>query len=129
MKKTLFLGLIAVSFIAGCGDMGFDFDIGDIWSWDVSPPDPPELQSPRNGAILANGAITFNYNSYYGNLYHLQVATDKNFNKIVCDKDSLDAGTPSVEGLKRKTLYYWRVSASNAYGSSGWSEVWGFYII
>jgi hypothetical protein len=48
------------------------------------------------------------------------------FSSTVIDDASLTDTTRQVTGLSLNTVYYWRVRAQNAAGSSGYSEVWDF---
>ena len=59
--------------------------------------------------------------------YHLQVDDDDAFGSPEIDlSDLTDAEyRPDVQ-LPADTTLYWRVSASNAWGDSGWSDVWSF---
>ena len=61
--------------------------------------------------------------------YHLQFATDENFNNILVDSTNLTNLTYSLAGLDNGRLYYWRVEALNLQGSSGYSSVFSFLTI
>lgn len=119
-----------LSLLAGCGDwdMGpLDIDWG--WGGNVEPPEPPVLQSPRNGAIVANDAVSLSYHSLYAERYHLQLATDKQFRRIIRDSSAVTNTVITLDGLNRSTMYFWRVNASNSYGDSGWSATWVLYTL
>src|SRR5204862_457364 len=58
--------------------------------------------------------------------YRLQVSTSISFATIVLD-DSTNAGSSRQVGpLANSTIYYWRVNAKNAGGTSAFSSVWNF---
>ncbi|MGA7304631.1 MAG: T9SS type A sorting domain-containing protein [Rhodothermales bacterium] len=59
--------------------------------------------------------------------YRLQVSTASNFSSTVIDQSAIatNSYTPGAP-LAIGTLYYWRVRATNAGGSSTYSTVWSF---
>ena len=58
--------------------------------------------------------------------YSVQVSKDSDFSSPVIDQQNITDTVYSISGLENKTLYYWRVSASNAAGKSNFSHVWSF---
>jgi hypothetical protein len=58
--------------------------------------------------------------------YRLQVATSASFANVIHDISGITGTTAAVSGLLKKTLYYWRVNASNANCTSEWSVIWRF---
>jgi carboxypeptidase T len=61
--------------------------------------------------------------------YRVQLAADSLFGSIVVDDSSLVDTSRSVSGLVAGTAYFWRVSAKNAAGSSGFTAQWKFTTI
>ncbi len=53
--------------------------------------------------------------------YRVMVATDREFDRVVCDSAPVMDTTMVISGLERETRYYWRVGAFNCNGRS-WSE-------
>lgn len=58
--------------------------------------------------------------------YNLQLAKDAEFKVLVTDQTALTGTRYDVPALEANTTYYWRVSGTNANGTSGWSEAWAF---
>ena len=106
--------------------------LADAWMWvwgygaDISPPEeppaPPTLNSPC-GSYNIPIRPTFYWSSSPGaTSYRIQVSLYQNFSSLVIDQSGITATnyTPSIN-LNYSTVYYWRVNASNIYGSSDWS--------
>lgn len=79
----------------------------------------PSLTTPLNGAVDISLTPTLNWNPGVGALsYRLQVSTDNTFASTVFDQAGIVATSEAVTGLSASTVYYWRVNASNAGGTS-----------
>jgi hypothetical protein len=92
-----------------------------------SAPAPPILSSPADGATNVSTNPTFSWNASGGaTSYTLQVSIDSSFSSFVVNQNALTSTSYPVNGLSNSTTYYWRVSASNSYGTLGWSWVWHF---
>jgi len=48
------------------------------------------------------------------------------FSTLVANDTTTTATVFTVNNLKYKTVYYWRVAAVNAGGTGAWSQVWSF---
>jgi len=92
-----------------------------------NPPAPPVLSSPADGAIDVSTAPTLSWLASTGaTAYRLQVATTSDFAATVVDLSGIVATSAGISGLSNSTLYFWRVSASNADGSSAFSAPFSF---
>lgn len=102
-----------------------------VWSFTTTsvppPPPPPALASPANGAIgvATNPTLTWNASTGAAS-YRLQIATDTLFTSIAVDQSEIATTSYSASGLTTNTKYYWRVSATNTGGTSGFSTVFAF---
>jgi hypothetical protein len=56
------------------------------------------------------------------NTYHLQVATDPNFNELLVDDPNITDTPYVMETVEAGKAYYWRVRTINDAGQSEWSE-------
>ena len=93
-------------------------------------PAAPLLSSPLNGSTIQSTSLTFSWNSSSGaTSYSLQIAQDNLFSNIVYYMNGIIDTSQQVTGLDDSTTYYWRVSATNSYGTSDWSNVNSFDII
>lgn len=94
-----------------------------------SGPNPPVLIYPDSGGS-ASPDLTFQWHKSAGaNSYHLMVSGTINFqNPIIIDQAGLTDTSYQVPNLVLHygMTYYWRVSAANASGKSGYSSVWKF---
>ncbi|TXK46755.1 T9SS type A sorting domain-containing protein [Pontibacter qinzhouensis] len=101
-----------------------------VLATDVTSPTPPAvpvLASPANHAISVAATPTLTWISSAGAAsYQLQVASDQGFNQLVFNQSNLAGTSAQPSGLSYNTNYYWRVRASNSYGSSNWSTAWRF---
>jgi hypothetical protein len=94
-----------------------------------SAPSAPTLVSPSNGATGVSLTPTLQWNAVSGaSSYRVQVDDNSDFSSVVVDASGLTGTSYSVPSgkLNYNTKYYWRVNASNSYGTSGWSSVWNF---
>jgi chitinase len=90
-------------------------------------PLPPVLSSPSNGSkgIPTSPILTWKASSGTDS-YAVQISTDRGFSTITLQQRGLTGTSFAVDGLSENTTYYWRVNATNAYGTSEWSNVWSF---
>ncbi|WP_434968559.1 T9SS type A sorting domain-containing protein [Rosettibacter firmus] len=103
-----------------------------IWSFTtiVAAPMAPSLVSPLNGSTGVDINPTLTWNSSTGaTSYRLQVSTNSSFTSLVYDQNGITDTTHQVTGLANNTLYYWRVNATNAGGTSSYSAIWSFTTI
>lgn len=92
-----------------------------------TPPSPPSLSSPSDGATEVATSPTLSWNASSGaTSYRLQVSTSAGFATTVFDQSGITGTSKNISGLVNNTLYYWRVNATNAGGTSNWSEVRSF---
>ena len=84
----------------------------------------PILKVPEDlGAISYTKPVTFEWTPKgLFQSFHLQVARDSEFNDIVVDEPNLTSFKYIMETIDPNTAYWWRVNATNAVGTSGWSS-------
>jgi hypothetical protein len=93
----------------------------------VTAPASPSLASPSNGATGQFTAPTLSWNTSSGaTSYRLQVSATSGFTTLDVDQSAISGTSFAAPGLQYGTTYYWRVSASNSGGSSGFSAIWSF---
>ncbi|NUO81262.1 T9SS type A sorting domain-containing protein [candidate division KSB1 bacterium] len=91
-------------------------------------PSAPALVSPANGATLVSLLPTLTWNAAdSATTYRVQVASDPNFSSLVVDtSDVFTTSIDVVDRLAERTLHFWRVNATNNFGTSDWSSTWFF---
>ena len=97
----------------------------------LATPVAPTLISPADMAtgIALTPALSWNA-STTATSYRTQVSSASDFLSTVYDQSGIAATSASITpALSNNTLYYWRVNASNASGTSSWSDVWSFTTI
>ena len=97
----------------------------------VVPPLPapsvPALSSPAANATGQSLAPTLSWAASTGAVsYNLQVSTSSTFATTLVNLNGLTATSRALSGLSNSTVYYWRVSATNAAGTSAWSAARSF---
>jgi len=103
-----------------------------VWSFITigTVPGVPTLVSPTNGATGQATTLSLSWNTSSGaTSYTLQVSPNNSFTSFVYNQSGLTSTSQQVSGLNNSTTYYWRVSATNTQGTSGWSSVWSFITI
>ncbi|HPS13368.1 MAG TPA: gliding motility-associated C-terminal domain-containing protein, partial [Prolixibacteraceae bacterium] len=101
----------------------------DVWDFTTVPkiPDVPVLKSPEDGSVDLDTSLVLSwYEANRAASYNLQVSTSPDFNSLVVNQSGITSTESLVSGLDHLTTYYWRVSATNVSGTSGWSETWKF---
>jgi uncharacterized lipoprotein YddW (UPF0748 family) len=58
--------------------------------------------------------------------YRIQCARNADFSTLVLDSSGVADTTMALNNLQSFTIYFWRVSGTNAVGTSGWSSVFRF---
>jgi predicted phage tail protein len=98
-----------------------------IWSVKTVAPTAPALSSPINGATGLSLSPVLSWSASGGaTSFTLQVSLSSSFTSFVYNQSGLTSLTQQVTALTAHILYYWRVSASNGYGASGWTDTWSF---
>ncbi len=94
----------------------------------VTPPQTPLLATPNNGAINQRDTIELNWQyPNYASSYRLQVSTDSAFGSgIVINQSTIIDTFKVITGLLGQQKYFWRLSASNAGGTSSYSQIFSF---
>jgi predicted phage tail protein len=99
----------------------------NVWHITTLAPTAPALSSPINGATAQLLSPLLSWSASGGaTSFTLQVSLNSSFTSFVYNHSGLTSLNQQVTGLTAQTKYYWRVSASNSYGTSGWSDTWSF---
>lgn len=91
-------------------------------------PSAPTLVSPANGSTNVSTTPTMVWNASSGaTRYKIQISTVANF-LVITDSATVNGTQYVVPNGKLQAgyTYFWRVNASNSYGTSPWSSVWSF---
>jgi formylglycine-generating enzyme required for sulfatase activity len=103
-----------------------------IWSFTTAAsgtaPQAPILSLPSNNAPNQSTSPTLSWNASGDAIsYTLQVSVNSLFTSFVFNQSGLTSLSKQVTSLGNLTTYYWRVSATNNYGTSDWSTpTWSF---
>ena len=91
------------------------------------PPAAPVLSTPADGAVgVAVNPLIAWIGSAGATSFRLQVSTDPAFATLFIDRGGLIGSSTGVTGLSGNTQYFWRMSASNAGGSSAFTAPFDF---
>jgi uncharacterized protein affecting Mg2+/Co2+ transport len=125
-NNTLYYWRVNATNVGGTSDWSTTWSFTTI----VAAPAAPTLASPSNGATGVATNPTLSWNASTGAAsYRLQVSTSSTFSTTVYDQSGITGTSQQVSGLANNTLYYWRVNATNAGGTSDWSTTWSFTTI
>jgi hypothetical protein len=89
---------------------------------------PPVLNAPANGATELKIIQRLEWHGSSGaTSYGLQVSTTPDFATLLVNETGIACLYYDIPNeLSYGSVYYWRASASNTDGTSGWSNPWGF---
>ncbi len=107
------------------GESGYS----DTFSFTTGFPSVPEPLYPPHGTTNLTVSPTLLWKSgSVAEAYRIQIATGRTIVPSNTQIDTIIAGDTSVTimDLDADRLYYWRIQASNGYGTSGWSDALGF---
>jgi hypothetical protein len=92
-------------------------------------PMPPMIEAPQNGAVYEKNLVSFRWLSVTDAVrYHVQIAEDKDFSRLVEDSSDLHDTEYKTQHLEFKT-YYFRISSIAEDDYQGeWSDVLSFTI-
>ncbi|MFH1654029.1 MAG: Ig-like domain-containing protein [Pseudomonadota bacterium] len=100
---------------------------------DYTPPTPPALQSPLNGASTTDANPTFVWQGSSDSVkYHIQISKYSGFTNTILEVDTItDLNfTMPIHLLLYEGTYYWRVRAADACDNwSDWSDSFILYIV
>ncbi len=92
----------------------------------LQPPPPTVLVSPPHFSVVSTSP-TLNWDPASGSFwYNLQVSRSSYFVTHVLNRAGIDTNSFQLDSLEGAARYYWRVSVTDANGTSGWSEHWIF---
>ncbi len=93
----------------------------------LQAPAEPILRSPFSGATVASTTPVLSWGLHLGTVssWTVQVSTSSAFETTVVNQ-SVTTPSFTMSSLGSIPVYYWRVSAANAAGTSPWSFVWSF---
>jgi hypothetical protein len=96
-----------------------------IWKSIIPPAAPTSFVPAKKATNQVVDSLTLSWNSVsIATYYAVQLSTDSTFNTgVTFSSSGLTSPTVVVNGLSNNTVYYWRVNATNAGGTSGWSPV------
>ncbi len=102
----------------------------DVWSFtsvvggDSLPPEVPIITTPTNNQTNTLLDRYFRCtHTLRAITYSLQVSTTPNFSNLFVNISAMADTLHFVKNLAPYTKYYWRMNASNNYGTSSWSSV------
>ncbi|MBU1098765.1 MAG: hypothetical protein KKA84_00050 [Bacteroidetes bacterium] len=86
-------------------------------------PEIPLLVTPADISTENTTQLTLAWNTSAGaESYLLQVSESNTYVDFVVNQDIGSVSSKEVTGLRDSTTYYWRVNATNKYGTSSWSN-------
>jgi hypothetical protein len=92
-------------------------------------PSVPTLLFPLDNALGQSKSGNLNWEAVSGSkTYNLQVSKSTNFVQNIIDKNNLTSTNYPYKNLESESQYFWRVSATNEYGTSDWSAIRSFTI-
>jgi len=97
------------------------------WSFSIgAAPVAPALVSPSNGSTTADYRPVFDWNDVSGSTsYNILVDNNSDFSSPEIDQNPASSTYTAPADLAIGT-YYWKVLATNAYGTGAYSSVWNF---
>ncbi len=102
----------------------------DIYNFTtLGVPVVPVLISPANSSSISTLLPLLDWNEgIMANSYGLQVSTNIGFTTTIINLSGITASQYQLaaDTLQLNTVYYWRVNATNTYGTNAWCTPWNF---
>ena len=123
-------GALAIAFSA-LGDtvnpVDFTLATGNVFALTFQPPVHPTLSTPKNGTVNTslNPVLSWVPSSGAVN-YTIHVSTKNEFTDSIFFQNNIKSVNKQISGLINNKRYYWRVSASNKYSTSVYSDTGSF---
>lgn len=106
---------------------GLISDLTNLYVVSFTAPATPILSSPTDGATgLARNPRLKWLRSLVTSSYRVQLSTSSSFATTIIDSSGVKDSSIIFPGLAALTTHYWRVSATNAAGTSAFSSAWQF---
>jgi hypothetical protein len=110
-------------YVSGNGD----WTVVQSFTTELPIPDTPSWE-PADGAIVESSVVQFTWGeSSFAQSYNIQVSDNNDFSNIIAQASELSETDFELKDLETGT-YYWRISATNASGTSDWSEHLSFQV-
>ena len=94
---------------------------------DAAVPALPVLATPIQNSTGVSLSTNLTWNASFGAAsYRIQLAKDSLLTTLIVNDSTLTTTSRAIGPLTASTIYYWRVNAKNAYGTSAYSPVWKF---
>ncbi|MHB1686561.1 MAG: FISUMP domain-containing protein [Ignavibacteriaceae bacterium] len=85
------------------------------------------LLGPGNDSTNVPLPPTLSWNASSGaSGYTLQISIHSSFDTLIYNRSGLTRTIYQINGLSLSTTYYWRVSATNKFGTAEWTTPWSF---
>jgi len=98
------------------------FGPSSTFTVDLTPPEAPRLSSPEDGSSVSSGQVGFTWDTQPEVLrYHIQVATDADFNSLVIDEVTTENQfmPDRDQALTEGVTYFWQVQTQDEAGNWG----------
>ncbi|HEY9187446.1 MAG TPA: T9SS type A sorting domain-containing protein [Ignavibacteria bacterium] len=107
-----------------------DWSRTDSFTTIISVPPIPQPLYPLFGDVNIPTSTTFRWTkSNNATTYRLQISNDPSFNSFVYHDSTLTDTSRAISSLENGKTYFWRVSAKNLAGESGFSTTYHFTTI
>jgi hypothetical protein len=104
-------------------------EFSEVFTFTTGFPEIPELIYPQHGMVGISVTPELRWSAVESATeYRVQLARGRTIvpETILLDTIVSADTVLTLPALDNNRIYYWRVNALNPYGSSGWSDIWGF---
>jgi hypothetical protein len=104
-------------------------EFSEVFTFITGFPEIPELIYPQHGMVGISVTPELRWSAVESAAeYRVQLARGRTIvpETILLDTIISADTVLTLPVLENNRIYYWRVNALNTYGSSGWSDIWGF---
>ncbi len=103
-----------------------------VWNFTtvVATPQAPTLEYPEDNSLHSSTTLTIRWQiSPTTETYQVQISSDSLFNSPIVDTSSVADTILTFTSASHYASYFWRVRATNAGGTSLYSQAWKFSIV